>query len=198
MHAFAICGLSRFCFAMTFGYEISFLLYTLGLLEGLSAGPWPKGSRKRLSEALSRALGRLVASSIAVQKSQAQACNAAQAHLCYRRHHVRCRPCRLGSGERPERSRRVAHCKGTLAPDDALSCFSRPETPHPPGFHQQALPPRLYPSSMPFADCAQHVRYAEAGQNEAAAVLHAAREAALQLGVRSTRLSRCGAHCSQT
>ena len=57
-------------------------------------------------------------------------------------------------------------------------------TQRPTASFQQALPPRLYPASMPFADCKQHVHYAEVGQNEATAVLHAAREAALQLGVR--------------
>ena len=46
---------------------------------------------------------------------------------------------------------------------------------------------------MPFADCKQHVRYEEAGQNEAAAVLHAAREAALLLGVCSSPSFPCSA-----
>ena len=46
------------------------------------------------------------------------------------------------------------------------------------------MPPRLYPTSMPFANCEQHVRDEEANHNEAAAVFHAGREVALLLGVR--------------
>ena len=61
------------------------------------------------------------------------------------------------------------------------------------------MPPRLYPTSMPFANCEQHVRANDSSHNEAAAVLHAGREAALKLGVcllaSSSDASAMHVHC---